>query len=415
MTTINRRELLSGALTTAGAAVVAAPLASAGTGIDNPSNDEDFWIDVALEYELDDRYTILNGGGNNPLPRPVVDALSRYQRRAAAQPRPFNYELIAYREQHRRRLAPLLGCEAEELALTRNTTEGLNIVARGLSLGPGDQVLLSNYEENYALRAFRPLHERFGVDVDVVELPVSPSVDEVVDAFAEQINETTRLLVASEIVDSWGFVLPIRELADLAHSNGAQLLVDGALGFGHVPVDVEALDCDYYATSLHKWLNAPLGTGALYVKRDRIRDLWPLYGVSTDPFDIRKFESIGTRDGAAIAAIGQAIDFYELIGVERKAARLRFLLAYVMEKLADVDGVTIITERDPKRRAGLARIVVDGYSGPELTKMLRDDFSFWVYGNSPGPHDGVYVSPNVFNNVGDLDRFSEAVRHIARI
>ncbi len=414
MGTMSRRELFGQALATTGAALAATSLTPADASTGNPADDEDFWTDVALEYDLDDRYTILNGGGNNPLPRPVVDALSRYQRWAATQPRPFNYQLIAYREQHRTRLAPLFGCDADELALTRNTTEGLNIVARGLALGRGDQVLLSNYEENYALRAFRPLQERSGVDVDIVELPVSPSAGEVVDAFAERMTDATRLLVVSHIVDSWGFVLPIRELAELAHDNNAQLLVDGALGFGHIPVDVEALGCDYYATSLHKWLNAPLGTGALYVKRDRIRDLWPLYGVATDPFDVRKFESIGTRDGAAIAAIGQAIDFYALIGVERKAARLRFLLTYVMEQLADIGGVAVVTENDPMRRAGLARIVVEGRSGPELTKTLRDDHSFWIYGNFPGPQDGVYVSPNVFNSLDDLDRFSEAVRHIAR-
>ena len=286
-------------------------------------------------------------------------------------------------------------------------------MANGLSLRRGDQVLLSSYDERYALRAFQPLRERLGVDAQVVDLPVSPSVDEVVNAFSRRMTSNTRLLVASHIVDSWGFVLPIRELAELAHDNGAQLLVDGALAFGHIPVDVAALGCDYYATSLHKWLNAPLGTGALYVRRDRIADVWPLYGVSTDSLDIRKFESIGTRDGAAIAAIGQAIDFYELIGVERKAARLRFLLAYVTEKLSDVTGVTIISERDRARRAGLARIVVDGHSGRDLTKNLLEEYGFWIWGNFPGQHDGIYISPNVFNSTGDLDRFSEAIQRIA--
>lgn len=412
MDTINRRDVLGGALATAGAALTATRGAAAATS--DGSGDETFWADIALEYPLDDRYTILNGGGNNPLPRAVIDALVRYQRLAASQPRPFNYQLIAYKEQHRQSLAALFGCTPDELALTRNTTEGLNIVARGLPLRAGDQVLVSNYDARYALRAFQPLSERFGVDVSVVDLPVAPTARQVVDAFSSRMTSNTRLLVASHIVDGWGFVLPIRELADVAHDGDAQLLVDGALGFGHIPVDVQQLGCDYYATSLHKWLNAPLGTGALYVKRDRVADLWPLYGVSTDAADIRKFESIGTRDGAAIAAIGQAIDFYELIGPERKGARLRYLFEYVAGRLAEVANVRVITEVDPERRAGLGRIVIEGWSGAELTARFRDEFGFWIYGNNPGPNDGVYVSPNVFNSIDDLDRFCDAVATISR-
>lgn len=410
MNPMNRRELVGGMLGGAALGAVSIAASSDATAADT---DEDFWFDVAREYELDDRYTVLNGGGNNPLPRPVVDALLRYQRHAATQPRPFNYHLLAYRNQHRERLATLFGCDPEELALTRNTTGGLNTVARGLSLERGDQVLISSYEESYALRAFEPLAERYGVDVEVVELPVAPGTEQVVDAFAERMTPATRLLVASHIVDSWGFVLPIRELSDLAHDAGAELLADGALSFGHIPVNVRELGCDYFATSLHKWLNAPLGTGALYVRKDRIPDLWPLYGVRGDADDVRKFESIGTRDGASVAAIGQAIDFYEHIGPERKAARLRYLLEQTFERLEGVDGVQVVTEADPARRAGLGRVIVEGWTGRELTAELLDRFGFFIYGNFPGPLDGVYVSPNVFNTLSDIDRFADAIRTIA--
>ena len=157
--------------------------------------------------------------------------------------------------------------------------------------------------------------KRHGIVVRRIELPVSPTVRQTVERFRRALTPKTKLLVASHIADGWGYVLPIRELSDLAHGHGAQLLVDGALSFGHVPVSMKALGCDYYATSLHKWLNAPLGTGALFVRRERLEALWPLYGNGWQANDI--FD----RDP------GEAIDVYERIGPERKAARLRNLTA----------------------------------------------------------------------------------------
>lgn len=409
MPDLNRRQIIAATL-----AIASGSLGVPGRLQSRTRDDEEqFWSDIALEYDLDDRYTVLNGGGNNPLPRRVASALRRYQEMAASQPRPFNYEFINYREEHRRRLARLLGCDSAEVALTRNTTEGLNIVARGLAFERGDRVLFSPFEEHYAYRAFEPLASRYGVELKVVDLPVAPSTEQVVSAFAAEMTPGSRLLVASHIVDSWGYVLPIDELAALAHRSGARLLVDGALSFGHIPVDVKQLGCDYFATSLHKWLNAPLGTGVLFVREDRIEDLWPLYGVRRNAIDIRKFEEIGTRDGAVIAAIGQAIDFYELIGPERKAERLRFLLSRLIERLSGVQGVQVITEPDAARRAGLARVVVDGWTGVDLTTALRERFAFYVYGNFPGDLDGVYVSPNVFNSLQDIERFAAAVKELA--
>ena len=377
------------------------------------AKDELYWSSVARAYRLDGRWIILNGGGNNPHPTSVVEALSRYDAMSSSAPRPHNYTLWARIENHRERLARLMDCAPAEVAITRNTTEGLNIVGWGLPLEQGDEVLISDVEDVYAGNIFKQRAERHGVVVKRIELPMAPTARQTVKLFEEAMTPKTRLLVASHIADGWGYVLPIRELSELAHDRGAQLLADGALSFGHIPVSMQELGCDYFATSLHKWLNAPLGTGALYVRQDRLEDLWPLYGTRREANDIRKFEDIGTRSGSTIAAIGQAIDFYEQLGPERKAARVRYLLSLVMDDLGRVEGVTVITEPDVKKRSGLARIVVDGVSGADLTTMLREEFDIYTWGNWPGVNDGVYISPNVFNSSGHMAAFSSAIKEIA--
>ena len=419
---VTRRALLGGALATVGATSLPKALISAAAAADVADRatpgasvaDEAFWHAVADAYDLDGRHIVMNGGGNNPLPRTVVNALSRFHRMAASQPRPHNYDQLAYRTDHRRRLAKVFGCDTDELAITRNTTEGLNIVAWGLPLESGDEIVVSQYEARYGGMIFSERAKRHGVVVRQVELPIAPSVQEVIDGYAATITPRTRLFVASHVVDSWGFVMPVKELAELAHANGAQILVDGALSIGHMPVNVRELQSDYYATSLHKWLNAPLGTGALFVRRDRLPELPPLYGYDWPADDIRKYEIVGTRDGASVAAIGPALDLYERIGPARKLARLRYLLEDLMGRLEGVDGVDVITEPDPDRRVGLARVSVNGFTGRELWHKLRDDEGIWTFGNSPGEYDGVYVSPNVFNTLSDMEYFAATISRLAR-
>lgn len=386
---------------------------SLGRSADELARDEEFWMHIARAYRLDGRYIVLNGGGNNPVPTSVVEAMHRYDELSASQPRPHNYVFLNRIEDHRERLATLFNCDKEELAITRNTTEGLNIVGSGIGFAAGDEILISNYDVDYAKPVFDQLAARYGAVVKLVDLPLEPEAGDVVSRFREAITPRTKLLVASHVVDGWGFVLPVEALSALAHEHGVQMLVDGALGFGQIPVDVRDIGCDYYATSLHKWLNAPLGTGALFVKRERIESLWPLYGSTRSATDISKFEQIGTRCGPTIAAIGQAIDFYEQIGPGRKAARVKYLTGLVIDSLENVPGVTVLTERNETRRTGLARIAVSAYSGTELTTHLREEFGIYTFGNFPGPHDGVYISPNVFNSANDVDAFSRAIKKIA--
>lgn len=414
---LTRRESLIGtgcvALATNALSIAAAAAQTAALDPEEVARDEAFWSQIARAYALDGRYIILNGGGNNPHPTAVTDALTSFDRQASSAPRPHNYSLLNHKEQIRTRLAEHFGCSPEELAITRNTTEGLNIVAWGLDLQPGDEVLISQYDDHYAGAIIEQRARRHGIVVKKVELPLSPSADDVMSRFEAMMSGRTKLIIASHLTDGWGFVLPIKELSELAHRNGARMLADGALTFGHIPINVEELGCDYYATSLHKHLTAPLGTGALYVRKELIKDLWPLYGVRADIIDIRKFEQIGTRSGPTIAAISQALDFYETIGPENKAARMKYLAEIVRSELVGVNGVQFITERNPARRTGLARVAINGVAGRDLTRTLREDFRIYTYGNWPGPRDGVYISPNLFNTPKHMATFSHAIRQIA--
>jgi isopenicillin-N epimerase len=377
------------------------------------ASDETYWGLVAQAFVVDGRYAVLNGGGQNPPVRATLDALTRGEAYAAAQPRPNNYTLLAQIEAHRLRLARHLGVTADEVAITRNTTEGTNIVVHGVSLGRGDEVVLSPFEADYAALALRTRVARDGVRTVIAETDIPPSDDAVVAAFSRSITPRTRLLICSHIADGWGFVLPIARLAELARRAQVPLLCDGALSFGAVPVNVRTLGCDYYVSSLHKWLGAPLGTGVLVVDRTRLATTWPLYGSDINATDIRKFEDIGTRPGASIAAIGQALDFHETIGPEQKAARITYLLGLAIDPLAGLAGVAVFSDAMRTRRS-LARVTVLGWSGTELTKALQERYGLYTYGGFRDRWGGCYISPNLFNTPTQMARFAAAIRDLAQ-
>ena len=378
------------------------------------ATDEAFWTSVAQAFRTDGRYLMLNGGGSNPPPHQVVDALTTFEAFAAAAPRPNNAQLVARMDQHRQRLARLLGCDAEEVAITRNTTEGLNIVANGIDMNAGDEVVLTSFDRTYGAVPLRLRAARQGIVLREVSLSTPPSDDEVVSKVSAALSPRTRLILCSHVADGWGFVLPIARLSAIARERGIPLLADGALSFGHLAFDVRQLGCDYFVTSLHKWLSAPLGTGLMYVRRDRIAPLWPLYG-ARDPqsADIRKFEQIGTRSGATIAAIGQALDFHEAVGAERKAARLRYLGTYLLDRLKGDARVRCITDPNEARRGSLMRIGIVGLKGPQLETALRERFGIFTFGGFNDGFEGIYASPSLFNLPVHLVRFIEALRAIA--
>lgn len=381
------------------------------------AKDEDFWFQVRQAFTIDSQYLALNAGANNSAPRATLEALLRYIEFANLAPLTNQQTALRpQREAVRARLAVMANCSPEEIALTRNTTEALNIVIAGLPLKAGDEVLATDHDYYSILNALRQRAERDGITIKTIPIPTPPkTLDELAEAIERGITAKTRAVLISHIVDSTGQIFPVRRIADIAHARGAQLIVDGALSFGTIEVDLQAMDCNYYGTSLHKGLHAPLGTGFLYVKRDRIAALWPLFGAARPRSeDIRKFEAIGTHPMYQIAAVNQALDFHEAIGVSRIRARLHYLKRYWADQLARLPNVRFHTALEPDQSCAIANVEITGIDPSRLYQHLLDKHRIRAWPIKRADFQGLWVAPFIYTQPRELDRFVDAMEKIAR-
>jgi isopenicillin-N epimerase len=292
------------------------------------ATDEDFWSQVRNEFTTDRTVINMNNGHVSPAPRTVQDAMRRYLDYSNMGP---YHTMIQQLEKHvetaRRMIAETVGCDPEEIAITRNSSESLEIAQLGVRLQAGDEVLTTNQDYGRMLTTFGQRARREGIVLKTISFPVPAiSMDDLYERFEKAITPRTKLILVSHITNRSGQIFPVRRICDLAHSRNITVIVDGAHAFNHFPYKIQDLNCDYYGVSLHKWTFAPIGTGFLYVRKSRIRETWPLMAArERSDDDIRKFEEIGTHPAANYSAICEAITFSQNIGIERKAARLRYL------------------------------------------------------------------------------------------
>jgi isopenicillin-N epimerase len=388
----------------------AAPAAEAAT-------DEDLWREVQLAFRVDRSLVNLNNGGVSPAPGVVQDAMARHLAYANEAPvRTMWRVLEPQKEPIRDRLARDFGCDGEEIAITRNASEGLQICQFGFDLEPGDQVLTTDQDYPRMLTTFEQRVRREGIELVTFPIPVpAEDPDEIVRRFEERITPRTRLILMCHMINITGQILPVRPVVEMARERGIPVIVDGAHAYAHFAFSHADLDCDYYATSLHKWLFAPFGTGFLYVRRDRVRELWPLMA-SPEALDddIRKFEEIGTHPCPNYLAIGTALTFHQGIGAERKEARLVHLRDLWARELGSEDRVRLNTSLAPGFAAGIANVAVDGLEPTELAEWLWREHRIIV---SPIGHPdcaGLRVSPSVYTTVEELERFIDAMRDAVR-
>lgn len=380
------------------------------------ARDEDFWAAVQQSFSVTRGIVNLNNGGVSPSPRIVTEAFVRYTwQQEDATAHTMWRILEPQSETIRTGLAELFGCHAEEIAITRNASESLEILLMGLDLKPGDEILSTTQDYPRMLTTLRQRELREGLKLKLISIPIAPAdPDEIAAAFERAITPRTKVILISHQINLTGQITPVRKVCEMARRRGIETIVDGAHSFAQFGFRREDLQCDYYGTSLHKWLHAPKGTGMLYVKRDKIPKVWPLMAAEDkNRADIRKFEEIGTHSAAMRLAIGEAILFHNAIGAERKEARLRYLSRYWMDRLKKYPRVSFNTSFDERQFCAIANFDIDGVDPVELGSHLMAKHKILT---TPIVHEefkGVRITPNVYTTLWELDRFCRIVGEIA--
>ena len=381
------------------------------------ATDETIWREVQSAYSADRSIVNLNFGGVGSPPIVVQDAMKRYLDYSSTAPVYSMWRILEPQaEGVRQRLARHFGSDSEEIAITRNSSEALQICQMGIDLERGDEILTTNQDYGRMINTFKQRERREGVVLKQFPIPVpAENDDEIVSLFEQHITPRTRVILMCHQINLTGQILPVKGVVQMARRHGIPVIVDGAHAYGQFAFKHEDLDCDYYGTSLHKWLNAPHGTGMLYVRRSKIEGLWPLTAAPENQQDnIRKFEQIGTHPEANFLAIGDALTFHEGLGDDRKEARLRYLRNYWADRLLQNDRVHLNTSLDPRFSCCLSNVYVDGVDVGALGNYMWDRHRIIVTPIKHPDCTGLRVTPNVCTTLEELDRFCDAMEHVVQ-
>jgi isopenicillin-N epimerase len=379
--------------------------------------DEDYWAEIQKAFSVTRGIINLNNGGVSPSPRIVTEALVRYiwqQEDATAYTM---WQILEPQsETIRTGLAELFGCDREEIAITRNASESLETLLLGLDLKSGDEVLTTTQDYGRMLTTIRQREQREGIKLNLIKIPIPPkNINEIADSFARAVTPRTRLIQMAHQVNITGQITPVKQVCEMARARGIETIIDGAHSFAQFDFKQKDLNCDYFGTSLHKWLYAPKGTGMLYVRRDKIEKVWPLFAAEDkQKADIRKFEEIGTHSAAPKLAIGEALLFHHGIGGKRKEARLRYLSRYWMDKLKDVPRVRFNTSFDPAQMCAIANVQIEDIDSAKIGSYLFSQHRIFTTPILHEEFQGLRITPNLYTTLPELDRFCAVMEKIAR-
>ena len=375
--------------------------------------DEDFWYQVQQAFTVSPGLINLNNGGVSPAPRTVQEAMKRYYDYSNESPSYYMWRILDQgREPLRQQLARLAGCSAEEIAMNRNSSEGLETVIFGMTLSAGDEVVASRQDYPNMINAWNQRVIRNGIKMVWVNLEL-PAEDEdyLVRQYVNAFTPKTKVVHLTHVINWNGQILPVKKIAQEAHRRGIDVIVDGAHSFAHLEFSVRDLEADYFATSLHKWLYAPIGSGMLYVRKEKIAGIYPLFANNSPKSDdIRKFEALGTRPFFIEQAIGKAIEFNEMLGISRKQQRLHYLKNYWMERVRALPGVNLHTSMDPRWGCAIGNMSVTGKTPGELDRFLLEKYKVHTVAIQWENINGIRVTPNVYTTTRQLDQFIEGVR-----
>jgi len=385
--------------------------------IEDESPDGVYWDAISKHFLFKDGLIMMNNGTVGPMPKPVFNTLMKYFKIQVTNPFDvYNYFPIK-REEVRIKLAKFINASPDEVVITRNTTEGINFIANGLDLKEGDEVLISNMEHPAGIHPWRLKEKRFGIKIKRVPLGLPPkSVDEIVNAFKKAITPKTKIISISHTVYISGLIAPLKELSELAHKNGILLLADSAHGLGMLNIDVKELGVDFFASSPYKWLGAPTGCGLLYIRKEVQDRIWPT--IASSGWDTRrgarKFETLGQRSDPIIFALGEAIDFQNIIGKGRIERRIKTLAGYLKKELSKIPGVKIHTPLDPYISGGLTAFSVKGLEPEKIVNYLREKYNIVIrtIGRKEDGTYGVRVSTHIYISFKHIDLLLEGIRHL---
>lgn len=399
-----------------GSALVSCSNEAAKTPVDKLASSEDFWLKVRQDYKLKPDYINLESGYYNIIPTPTLKALHK------------NIDMVNYEGSYYMRtvqfdnkrrmsekLANIIGAKAQNIIITRNTTESLNMVIKGMDWKAGDEAVYAIQDYGAMKLMFEQVAKRFGIINKEVSVPNHPKSDQdIVAVYEEAITAKTKLLMVCHMINITGQILPIKKICQMAHSKGVKVMVDGAHCVGHFEFDIKDLECDYYGSSLHKWLAVPLGTGLLYVADKHIDTLWPIFAEEKkEPGDISRLNHTGTIPVYHDITIENAIDYYSLLGGARKEARLRYLQEYWTKKVRDIHGININTPKESHRACGIANVGIEGMDPADLAKKLLDDYKVFTVAINDANVHGCRITPNVFTTTEELDILVEALKEMA--
>ena len=379
--------------------------------------DESYWREIQQAFTVSRRMINLNNGYCCPSPRIVTEAVVNYVWQQEEAPAYTLARLLPpFREPVRQGLARLFGCDTEEIALVRNASEAMEILLLGVELKSGDEVITTTQDYGRMRTALDQRRRREGIEVKLFTIPTPAERNEdIIANFQNAMTTNTKLILMSHQINLTGQILPVKEIASLAKERGIEVMVDGAHSFAQFAFKQPDINCDYFGTSLHKWLLAPKGTGLLYVKKEKIKTIWPLMAAPQKmDSDIRKFEEIGTHSEAPYLATSEAITFHNTIGSERKEARLRYLKDYWAEKLLEMKTVRLHTSLNPKMSCAIGNVELVGTDPSAMANYLWDEHKIIVVAINHDEFKGLRVTPNLYTTLGELDKFCEIFEHIAK-
>lgn len=379
------------------------------------ASDEGFWARIRSGYRLKPDYINLENGYYCITPQETLENFIHHVREVNYQG---SYYMRTVQWDNKRamceQLAELAGCSADELIITRNTTESLDTIIGGFPWKAGDEAVWAEQDYGAMQNMFKLVAERYGVVNKVISVPNHPqSDDEIVELYARAITPKTRLLMVCHMINITGHILPIRKICDMAHERGVEVMVDGAHAFAHIHFSMPDLDCDYYGTSLHKWLSTPLGAGMLYVKKEKIPQIWPLFAEGPrEADDIRRLNHTGTHPVHTDLAVGNALEYHYRLGPERKEARLRYLQNYWTNQVRDWPHVILNTPREPQRSCAIANVGVKGLTPHELADTLMKKYRIWTVAIDGAGVHGCRITPNVYTTTKELDGLVRVLKEL---